>query len=142
PKEEHCRRLNETFLQPFIRLAKDNQAYALTLLTEMESGRIRTCAIHGDTKLENFLFCNRTQRAKALVDLDTIMPHTWLSDWGDMVRSLVNVAGEKETDLDKVQVDLKVYESLARGFLSTFGEIAAAELELMVDAVQIIALEL
>ena len=40
------------------------------------SGRIRRLAIHGDTKLDNFLFSTRTGRVKALVDLDTIMPHT------------------------------------------------------------------
>ena len=76
---------------------------ASRLLEGMESGRIRRLAIHGDTKLDNFLFSTRTGRVKALVDLDTIMPHTWLADWGDMVRSLVNVAGEKERDLSRVQ---------------------------------------
>jgi hypothetical protein len=79
---------------------------------------------------------------KALVDLDTIMPHTWLADWGDMVRSLVNVAGEKERDLTRVQVDLDVFRAVARGFLSTAREVTAAEVDLMAEAPQIIALEL
>ena len=89
----------------------------------MESGRIRRLAIHGDTKLDNFLFSTRTGRVKALVDLDTIMPHTWLADWGDMVRSLVNVAGEKERDLSRVRVDMDVYRAVARGFLATAREV-------------------
>ena len=100
----------------------------------MESGRIRRLAIHGDTKLDNFLFSTRTGRVKALVDLDTIMPHTWLADWGDMVRSLVNVAGEKERDLSRVQVDMDVYRAVARGFLSTAREVTPAEVDLMADA--------
>ena len=108
----------------------------------MESGRIRRLAIHGDTKLDNFLFSTRTGRVKALVDLDTIMPHTWLADWGDMVRSLVNVAGEKERDLSRVQVDMDVYRAVARGFLSTARRVTPAEVDLMADAPQIIALEL
>ena len=108
----------------------------------MESGRIRRLAIHGDTKLDNFLFSTRTGRVKALVDLDTIMPHTWLADWGDMVRSLVNVAGEKERDLSRVQVDMDVYRAVARGFLSTARRVTPAEVGLMADAPQIIALEL
>jgi hypothetical protein len=70
------------------------------------------------------------------------MPHTWLADWGDMVRSLVNVAGEKERDLSRVQVDMDVYRAVARGFLSTAREVTPAEVELMADAPQIIALEL
>jgi hypothetical protein len=108
----------------------------------MDSGRIRRLAIHGDTKLDNFLFSTRTGRVKALVDLDTIMPHSWLADWGDMVRSLVNVAGEKERDLSRVRVDMDVYRAVARGFLSTAQEVTPAEVDLMVDAPQIIALEL
>ncbi len=48
----------------------------MTLLNAMSEGRIRTVAVHGDTKLDNFLFSTRSGQAKALVDLDTIMPHT------------------------------------------------------------------
>jgi N-acetylhexosamine 1-kinase len=108
----------------------------------MESGQIRTVAIHGDTKLDNFLFSATDGRVKALVDLDTIMPHSWLADWGDMVRSLSNLAGEKEADLSKVQVDTEIFEALARGFLNTARMVTEEEIELMVDAVQILALEL
>jgi len=139
---ERLRRLNDPELQRYIELARGHERYAMTLLRSMETGRIRTVAIHGDTKLDNFLFCARSGRVRSLVDLDTIMPHTWLADWGDMVRSLVNVVGEKEKDPAQVEVDMDVYEALARGFLTTARKITPAEVELMVDAVQIIALEL
>jgi N-acetylhexosamine 1-kinase len=108
----------------------------------MESGQIRTVAIHGDTKLDNFLFSTRNGFAKALVDLDTIMPHSWLADWGDMVRSLSNLAGEKEANLSKVQVDTEIFDALARGFLTAARKVTQAEIDLMVDAVKILALEL
>ena len=139
---EYRRRLNDPEFRPWIDLVRAEEAYGISLLTGMESGRIRRLAIHGDTKLDNFLFSTRTGRVKALVDLDTIMPHTWLADWGDMVRSLVNVAGEKERDLSRVRVDMDIYKAVARGFLSSAREVTAAEVDLMVDAVQIIALEL
>lgn len=140
--EEYRARMKDPDLQPFIRLAREQEEFAMTLLCALEAGHIRRVAIHGDTKLENFLFSGRTGRAKALVDLDTIMPHTWLADWGDMMRSLVNVAGEKEADLTRVQVDMAVFEAVARGFLSTAGKVTDAEVALMVPAIQIIALEL
>jgi len=139
---EYGRRRDDPPLRPFIELALREEEFAMTLLREMESGRIRRVAIHGDTKLDNFLFDIRTGRSKALIDLDTIMPHTWLADWGDMARSLVNVAGERERDPDKVRVDMDVYEALARGFLSTAREATPAEIDLMPAAVEIIALEL
>lgn len=139
---EYRRRVEDPDLARFIDLARDSEDFGLTLLREMESGRIRRGAIHGDTKLDNFLFSTRTGRVKALVDLDTIMPHTWLADWGDMVRSLCNVAGEKERDLERVQVDRPVYEAVAEGFLGATRGATEREISLMTDAVQIIALEL
>jgi len=142
PPEEFRRRTQDPALRPFIALAREQEPFAMTLLKEMEAGRIRRVAIHGDTKLDNFLFSTRTGHVKALVDLDTIMPHTWLADWGDMVRSLVNVAGEKEPDLSKVRVDMDIFRAVARGFLRSARGLLPREVELMVDAIQIIALEL
>jgi Ser/Thr protein kinase RdoA (MazF antagonist) len=141
-EKEYRKRMEDPQVQTFIDLARTNETFGMTLLEEMAAGRIRTVAIHGDTKLDNFLFSTRTGKVKALVDLDTIMPHTWLVDWGDMLRSLTNVAGEKERDLSRVQVDMEIYEAVARGFLSTAREITPEEVNLMVEAVQIIALEL
>lgn len=141
-EREHRRRREDPEIARWIDLALKAAPYGLTLQREMAAGRIRTVAIHGDTKLENFLFSNITGKVKGLVDLDTIMPHTWLSDWGDMIRSLANVAGEKERDLSKVRVDMEIYEAVARGFLETARQVTRTEIALMADAVQIIALEL
>jgi len=140
--EEHRRRVEDPDLHHYIQLARSEERFGMTLLREMDEGKIRKVAIHGDTKLDNFLFDSRTAKVKALVDLDTIMPHTWLVDWGDMVRSLVNVAGEKERNLGRVVVDMDVYEAIVRGFLSTARKVTGAEVVLMAAAVEIIALEL
>lgn len=140
--EEFSRRVNQPEVRVAVDLLKENENHAMTLIREMEAGRIRTVAIHGDTKLDNFLFDDTTRQVRALIDLDTIMPHSWLADWGDMVRSLCNVAGEKARNIDSVQVDVEVYEALCRGFLTTAQRITPAEVELMTDAVEIISLEL
>lgn len=141
-ESDYQARLRDPEVERLVELALAHEGFAMTLLDEMAAGRIQRVAIHGDTKLDNFLFSARTGRVKALVDLDTILPHTWLVDWGDMVRSLVNVAGEKEPDAGKVRVDRGVYEAVARGFLKTVRAVTPEEVERMVDAVQIIALEL
>lgn len=142
PEEEYARRRSDPELEPFIDMAIANRDVAMTLVNARRDGIIRTVGIHGDTKLENFLFKVDSNRVLALVDLDTIMPQTWLADWGDMLRSLTNISGEMERDLNKVQVDMEVYESVARGFLGQAREITLAEIELMVHAVEIITLEL
>lgn len=136
------KRLQDPDLKEFIELARDESAAGLKLADGLESGAIRKVATHGDTKIENFLFSGTTGRVKALVDLDTIMPQTWLADWGDMARSLVNVAGEKEPDVALVQVNMDIYRALAGGFLSAARQVTPHEVDMMVDAVQSIALEL
>jgi len=139
---EYRRRRDDPELRSFIHLAIEKEAFAMGLWKAIEDGLIRNTLIHGDTKIENFLFCKDTGRVKSLVDLDTIMPFTWLADYGDLQRSMVNVAGEKERDLAKVQVDKEVYEAVARGFLETTKEITPGERNLMVTAVEVITLEL
>jgi len=136
------KRLSDPELADFIAMAQEERQFGLTFARELQSGALRTEAVHGDTKLDNFLFNSTTGRVKALIDLDTIMPHTWLSDWGDMARSLVNVAGEKEPDLTQIQVDKEIYCALAHGFLGTASAVTPHEVDLMVDAVQLLALEL
>jgi hypothetical protein len=142
PPDEYRRRVDDPGVRPFLDLLRDNAGAALLLVRGLASGEIRRTIIHGDTKLENFLFDARTGRVKALVDLDTIMAHTWLADFGDMVRSLCNVAGEREPDPEKIQVDMEVYRAVATGFLRSARNVTARELDVLVDSVEAIALEL
>ncbi len=141
--DSECRdRREDPELQHFISLAQHQMDHALSLQRRMEAGEISTVAIHGDPKIENFLFDEQTGCVKSMVDLDTIMPQTWLVDWGDMARSLVNIAGEKEPDLSKVVVDEYIYEAVTRGFLSASENLPREEIALMADATEIMALEL
>jgi|WetSurMetagenome_2_1015567.scaffolds.fasta_scaffold114999_1 hypothetical protein len=139
---EYRRRRYSADLRPYIDLALAQQSFGLMLANKMKSGEVKTVVVHGDTKLDNFLFSTQTGKVKSLVDLDTIMPHTWLSDWGDMVRSLVNIAGEREPDLEKIDVDRSILEALAQGFLRSTRINRLQELQLMGDAPQVMALEL
>ena len=142
PPAEARRRMDEPEVTPFVDLLRAHEDAALLLAHELKSGGIPPSIIHGDTKLENFLFDARTGHVRALIDLDTVMAQTWLSDWGDMVRSLCNVAGEKEADLERVQIDMDIFRAVATGFLRSARNVTARELDLLVDGVQIIAFEL
>ena len=135
-------RAEDPQMQRLIALALDQKPFACTLLDGLDAGNLRRVAVHGDTKLDNFLFSTRTGRIKALVDLDTIMPHTWLTDWGDLARSLVNIAGESERDPGKIEVDAEIFRALAAGFLGSARDLTTSEMNLMVEAAQIMALEL
>ncbi len=97
--------------------------------------------IHGDTKLENFLFDQATGRVRSLIDLDTVMAGHWLMDWADLIRSLVNVAGEKAETLEAVKIDAEVYRAAQAGFLANLPEVSDVEVEAMALAPRFLAFE-
>ncbi|HCC85660.1 MAG TPA: aminoglycoside phosphotransferase, partial [Porphyromonadaceae bacterium] len=71
---------------------------------------------HCDTKVNNILF-DQNDEVLCVVDLDTVMPGYVLSDFGDFIRTGANTGAEDEQDLDKVSVDLAVFEGYSSGYL-------------------------
>jgi Ser/Thr protein kinase RdoA (MazF antagonist) len=78
-------------------------------------------AIHHDTKINNLLFDEKTGKAVCVIDLDTVMPGTVLSDFGDLVRTGTCLAEEDEADLSKIEFRKTVYDALMEGFLAEMG---------------------
>ena len=141
-RTEWQRRRDQSVALALISQVDSQREFAMGLQRAVQSGELKRTVIHGDTKLENFLFCRKSGRVKSLVDLDTVMAYTWLADWGDLARSLVNVAGEWEPNPENIQVDAEVYEALMRGFHSVEGVAPESEQEWMPRAVFTIAFEL
>ena len=83
-------------------------------------------AVHFDAKISNFLFDKKTGKAKGIIDLDTLMPGTVLSDIGDMIRTYSNVAGEESQAIALVQGDTEIIEHIIDGFLSVSGNMLSA----------------
>lgn len=71
---------------------------------------------HCDTKVNNILF-DQNNEVLCVVDLDTVMPGYVLSDFGDFIRTGANTGAEDERDLDKVSVDLAIFEGYSSGYL-------------------------
>jgi hypothetical protein len=76
----------------------------------------RVC--HKDTKINNVLISQHSHKAVCVIDLDTVMPGSILSDFGDMVRTFTNNSDEDAADLEKVFCRIDIFRSLAMGFLS------------------------
>ena len=72
---------------------------------------------HNDTKLNNILMDAKTDKGKAIIDLDTIMPGSILYDFGDSIRFGASTAVEDEKDLSKVHFSLSLFKTYATGFL-------------------------
>ena len=107
----------------------------------LERGVLPERITHNDTKLNNVLMDEQTDRAVCVIDLDTVMNGSALYDFGDMVRTCGRTSTEDERDLNKVQVNLDAFEALARGYLEgAAGFLKPAEVDLLVAAGRLITL--
>jgi len=65
--------------------------------------------IHGDPKLNNFLFAKESNKIISLIDLDTVKPGLVHYDIADCIRSCCHQAGENTFDLGLCKIILKSY---------------------------------
>ncbi|TFH27622.1 MAG: aminoglycoside phosphotransferase family protein [Bacteroidia bacterium] len=94
----------------------------LTIHELGEKGEIPLRVTHNDTKISNVLF-DKHKKGLCVIDLDTIQPGWVTSDFGDGIRTLTNTGEEDDPDLDRVSMDLELYEAFASGFLDSTREI-------------------
>ncbi len=74
---------------------------------------------HNDTKISNILFHKRTDKGIAVIDLDTVMPGTLLTDFGDMVRTFTAESGEDEKDPVRNGCNPDFFRTLYTGFMES-----------------------
>ena len=72
--------------------------------------------IHADTKISNILLDANTLEPKAVIDWDTIMPGYFISDLGDMIRTMVCEARENETNLNHIVFRKEYYQAIISGY--------------------------
>lgn len=80
------------------------------------SGDLPLRVVHNDTKAGNVLFHLATHKPLAVIDLDTVMPGTLLSDFGDMVRTFA--PSYPEDAREKPVIRMEILKALEEGFLS------------------------
>ncbi|MGN1095981.1 MAG: phosphotransferase enzyme family protein [Eubacteriales bacterium] len=88
----------------------------------LADGTIPLRVTHNDTKLNNILMDAKTGAARAIIDLDTIMPGSMLYDFGDSIRFGASTAAEDEKDLSKVHFDIELFRAYAKGFCGAVGD--------------------
>jgi Ser/Thr protein kinase RdoA (MazF antagonist) len=82
-------------------------------------GRLPKRTNHCDTKVNNVLFDAEGKEVLCVVDLDTVMPGYVLSDFGDFMRTGANNGKEDDTQLERVSINLAVFEAYTKGYLRT-----------------------
>ncbi len=76
--------------------------------------------IHNDTKFNNVLL-DRDDQPQCVIDLDTVMPGYVAFDFGDAIRTIINRGREDERDLNKVKLNVPLYEAYVKGYLEKAG---------------------
>lgn len=87
------------------------------LVDMLAGGEMKSRVTHNDTKLNNVLLDEKTGKAVAVIDLDTVMKGSACYDFGDSVRFGCSTALEDEEDLSKVHFSLPLFEVYSKGFL-------------------------
>lgn len=109
----------------------------------IEKKEIPIRVTHNDTKINNVLFDEETDKAVCVIDLDTVMPGSVLYDFGDQVRTTVGFFAENTLDLDSVVADIRCFENLIRGLLEeTRSFLTKTEFDLLYHSGIIITLEI
>lgn len=85
-------------------------------MSGLKDGSLPLRVTHNDTKLNNILMDAESGKARAVIDLDTIMPGSMLFDFGDSIRFGASTAAEDEKDLEKVHFDISLFKAYAEGY--------------------------
>jgi Ser/Thr protein kinase RdoA (MazF antagonist) len=87
-----------------------------TILHLGQQGIIPTRITHNDTKFNNVLL-DKDDKGLCVIDLDTVMPGYVHYDFGDSIRTSTNTGAEDDPDLSRVEMDIRLFEAYAKGFL-------------------------
>ncbi len=120
----------------------DREAEAGCIVDLLSSGRLPLRVTHNDTKLNNVMLDYETRQALCIVDLDTIMPGSALSDYGDSIRFGAATAAEDERDRSRMSLSLALFRTYTEGFLSACGEsLTPLEIEMLPTGAKMMTLE-
>ena len=111
---------------------KKHAHLASVVVDALANGEIPLRVTHNDTKLNNVMIDDNTNKGICVIDLDTVMPGSLLYDFGDSIRFAACNSAEDEEDLSKVYHRLDLFEEYVSGFLKGVGEnITEKEIELL-----------
>ncbi len=105
-----------------IEFALKREKYCGKIVDLLNLGAMPLKVTHNDTKLNNVMLDEKTDKAVAVIDLDTVMPGSICYDFGDSIRFGCNPASEDEKDLSKVVFDIKLFEEYTKGYLTAMGD--------------------
>jgi thiamine kinase-like enzyme len=100
-----------------ISFLKDQQEIVIRSEQISTNPRFKKRVTHHDSKINNVLFDDKN-KGLCVVDLDTVMPGYFISDFGDMMRTYLSPVSEEEKDFSKIEIREEYFKAIADGYLS------------------------
>lgn len=101
-------------------------------------GKLPKRICHCDTKVNNMMFDADDGRFLLVIDLDTVMPSLFYSDYGDFLRSAANTTAEDDPNLDNVHFNEEIFKAFTKGYVESAGKfLTPLERELLPYAVEL-----
>jgi len=94
-------------------LSRQEKMYAI--LNMAKKGELPLRITHNDTKFNNVLL-DHEDKARCVIDLDTVMPGYAAYDFGDAIRTIINRAAEDEADISKIQLNMPLFKAYTQGY--------------------------
>ncbi|MDY5946695.1 MAG: aminoglycoside phosphotransferase family protein [Prevotella sp.] len=84
----------------------------------LAEGKLQKRVCHCDTKVNNMML-DKDGKVLCVIDLDTVMPSLFVSDYGDFLRTAANTVAEDSPEFDKIDFRMDIFEAFTRGYLET-----------------------
>ena len=108
----------------------------------IKNGSIKNHITHNDPKINNILFDKDTKEVYAVIDLDTVMPGSFLYDVGDAFRSLFTGENEDNPDLSLQKVDFEIFKQYMSAYLREMkNDLTQKEIELIPYSIYLLTIE-
>lgn len=106
-------------------------------------GKLKLRTIHGDPKINNIMIDCATQKAVAMIDLDTVKPGLVHYDIGDCLRSGCNPLGEETNSWSQVSFEPELAQAILKGYLQIAQDFLTTEdYQYIYDSIRLLAFEL
>lgn len=139
-EEDKCGRKKDVLAEIEFAFAREKDCHVI--VDALAKKEIPLRVTHNDTKLNNIMFDEKTQKPLCVIDLDTVMPGSALYDYGDSIRFGANTGAEDETDLSRVGLDLELYKAYTDGYIKGCdGALTEREISLLPMGAKLMTLE-
>ena len=84
----------------------------------LAEGKLQKRVCHCDTKVNNMMF-DSEGKVLCVIDLDTVMPSLFVSDYGDFLRTAANTIAEDSAEYAQIDFRMDIFEAFTRGYLES-----------------------